>query len=109
MAKHATGYVGLRMTSEEIADVESRAKAAGMTRSAWVKRRLLSTETAGAGSAEIEREFIATRDLIREKNKNLTKAVVRELRAELGRQALEIGEALNVVAVAVKNAGDRAR
>lgn len=112
MVKKATGQFGLRMTPEEIGEVESRAKAAGMTRSAWAKRRLLSTETATAGagvSAEIEREFIATRDLIREKNKNLAEAVRRHLVAELVNQSHEIKIALDVVVAAVKNAGDRAR
>jgi len=104
-------FLKVRMTPEEMAQIDA-AKSAGMTRSAWAKRRLLSNETAtvGAGlSAEIEREFIATRALIREKNENLARAVGRELRAELTNQSHEIGKALQVVAAAVKNAGDRAR
>lgn len=104
-------FLKVRMTPEEMAQIDA-AKSAGMTRSAWAKRRLLSTETATAGaslSAEIEREFIATRDLIREKNKNLAEAVRRHLVAELVNQSHEIKLSLDVVAAAVKNAGDRAR
>ena len=104
-------FLKVRMTPEEMAQIDA-AKSAGMTRSAWAKRRLLSNETATAGAgllAEIEREFIATRDLIREKNINLAKTVQREVVAELVNQSHDIWKALEVVAVAVKNAGDRAR
>lgn len=109
MAKKATGQFGLRMTPEEITEMESRAKAAGMTRSAWAKRRLLSGATDEAGAVEIARQFNETRDLIREKNETLARSVGREMRFQLGEQASEIRKALDVVAAAVKNAGDRAR
>ena len=101
-------FLKVRMTPEEMAQIDA-ARGPKLTRSAWAKRRLLSSETSAAGAMELEQEFIATRDLIREKNKNLAQAVGREMRQELTNQAIEIRQALEAVAAAVKNAGDRAR
>lgn len=113
-------FLKVRMTPEEMAQIDA-AKSAGMTRSAWAKRRLLSNETATInGGADvgalgrnlirvIEQEADKTRNLIREKNQNLEDGVRRHLVAELTNQSHEIKRTLDVVADAVKNAGDRAR
>jgi uncharacterized FlaG/YvyC family protein len=111
MASKATGFFGLRLTPEEIDNIQSRAKAEGMTRSAWAKRRLLSVETAGTESlvSEIARQHEQTRDLIREKNRHLAEAMKRELKIENTSLGIVISTALEAVAVAVKNAGERSR
>lgn len=114
MAKKIPSYFGLRMTPDEIASIEKSAKAAGTTRSAWARSRLLTSESSETDTAavrnlaaEIARQHEQTRKLILEKNINLAGAVGRDMRAELFTLGVVVKTALDTVAVAVKNAGER--